>query len=224
MANSNIVRRGINPAVETSGEYAQLFSAMSMFKKFVDTCADVVVTAVSSDGKYVTCKQIAGERMENGNDLPQLEYANIPIAQIKCSCGYANFRISVGDIGIIFARKFDISMPEQQSTPPERTQVKSGRIMSFSQGFFMPLSFSGSAQFDFHLQSGDSYVKIDSGNIEVSVSGNANIKATNVVLEANQVSLGGSDGIAIARHGDSVVSGGSVVGTIVATSTVSKSL
>ena len=104
MVKSNIIRSGVNPAVEISNDYAQLFGAMSMLKKFIDMCADVVVVSVSEDGRYVNCRQLAGERMENGNPLPCLEYNNIPIVQIGCSSGSVQFKISAGDVGVIFAR------------------------------------------------------------------------------------------------------------------------
>lgn len=219
-----VLRRRTNPATETSSEYAQMFSSMSMFNKFIDTVTDVVVTSVSDDGKRVSCRQIAHERMENGKDLPPLEYENIPIVQINCSGAIVKFKISVGDIGIIFARKFDIDMPAPESDGSPQV-LKSGRIMSFSQGFFLPLSFVGNGEVDFSLQSGDCSVKIDSGDIEVTVTGNANVTANTVSLNAPQVFLGGVEGaIPVARHGDNVVSAGTVIGTIQASTEVVKSL
>lgn len=232
MVQSNIIRSGINPAVEISGDYAQLFGAMSMLKKFIDMCADVVVISVSEDGRYVNCRQLAGERMENGDPLPCLEYNNIPIVQIGCSSGSVQFKISAGDVGVIFARKFDVNMPYSSEVVPERLDLKSGRIFSFSQGFFFPVRFIGSGQVDFLLQSGSSSVKIDKDNIEVQVNGQANIQASTAtiqaqktVLQSTQVFLGGEDGaLPVARHGDVVKNGSVVVGTIEATSTVSKTL
>lgn len=230
MLYNNVLRRSTNPAVDTSPEYAQLFSAMSMFQKFIDTVADVVVTDVSEDGKYVKCKQVAYTRMENGTDLPQLEYSNIPVVQMNSSGAIVKFKVNIGDIGIIFARKFDIDMPEKSDAGVSPKPQKSGRIMSFSQGFFVPLSFSGNSEVDFHLQSGDCSVKINEGNIEVSVTGNATVNAARVDLNATQVFLGGEQSEAgevakpIARHGDNVVMGTTVVGTIQSSSEVVKSL
>lgn len=144
-----------------------------------------------------------------------MEYKGIPIVQIGCSNGNVRFKVNVGDIGIIFARKFDINMPDGISGTGEREQLKSGRLMSFVQGFFFPISFLGSAEVDFHLQSGNSYVKIDSGNLEVSVTGNVNVNATgNATINATQIYLGGEGGQAVARVGDNVVAGTTVIGQI----------
>lgn len=215
---AKVIRRGSNPVVDTSSEYAQIFGYNSILKRMIDTCVDVVVTNVSADGRYVDVKQFAGERKENGEDVPLLEYSNIPVVQFSCSSGSIKFKVVVGDIGVIFARKFNIDMPNPSGNVPNRSALKSGRLFSFSQGFFLPLSFCGNTQFDFELKSGESSVIINQGNVEVSVTGKATVNAT-------QVFLGGEEGaLPIARHNDGVYNGNTFVGNIRATSTVSKSL
>lgn len=220
-----IYRRSTNPETQTNSEYALLFNFMSFLKKFVDTVVDVVITDISEDGKYVDCKSIPAERTENGSDLPQQIFNNIPVCSFLCAAGSLRFRVGIGDCGILIARKYDIPMPDPLEGVPQRTQIESGRLMSFAQGFFIPISFCGNPEVDFELQSGSTSVKIDTNGLNVIVNGDATVKATKAVIESSEVFLGGESGaLAVARNGDSVVSGGSVIGTIQSSSEVVKSL
>lgn len=195
-----IERIGLNSSIILEKEYGQITSQMRMFEMFLDTCTDVVVTSVSEDGKRIDCKSIAYKRKENAEDLPQSEYTEIPICSFSCSAGKMRFKVSVGDVGILIARKYDIEMPDTGDNSPKL--LESGRLVSFSQGFFIPISFCGNPELDFELTSGDVSVTVSEGIV--------NVNATTINLVADMVNLGEIGGKKVALDGDSVV-GGKVV-------------
>lgn len=192
-----IERIGLNSAIILDREYGQITSQMRMFDMFLDTVTDVVVTSVSDDGKRVDCKSIAFMRKENADDLPQTEYTEIPICSFSCSAGKMRFKVSVGDVGVLIARKYDIDMPESSDNSPK--PLNTGRLVSFSQGFFIPISFCGNPAVDFELTSGDVSVTVNEGIV--------NVNATTVNIVADAVNLGAVGGKKIALDGDSVVNG-----------------
>ena len=193
-----IERIGLNSSIILDREYGQITSQMRMFDMFLDTVTDVVVTSVSDDGKRVDCKSIAFMRKENAEDLPQTEYTEIPICSFSCSSGKMRFKVSVGDVGVLIARKYDIEMPE--SSDNSAKPLNTGRLVSFSQGFFIPISFCGNPAVDFELTS---------GTVSMTISGGV------VNLIADTINLGGTGGAKVATVGKKVTNNGQPNGTVV---------
>lgn len=180
------------------------------------------ITAVNSDGTV----DVLVFRNDN---IPDCVFPNVPVRHIETSRAYVFLGLKVGDRGVI--RFFDRSVEEYKKGNEDETGDP--RLHSFSDGLFevgfLPTTESYSFPLDKTVEIGNKNGSFkvsfaEDGGISIETQKNLSITCKNASITADKVDLGGIGGVAIARHGDQVVSGGTVIGTINASSVKVSSL
>lgn len=180
------------------------------------------ITAVNSDGTVdvLVCRN---------DNIPDCVFPNVPIRHLESSRAYVFLGLAVGDRGVI--RFFDRSVEEYKKG--NEAETGDDRKHSFSDGLFelgfVPTSeaytYPSNKTIEIGNKNGSFKLSIDTdGTITLLTSKNLSVTCKNASISADMIDLGGTGGVAIARHGDQVKSGNTVVGTIVATSTKVRSL
>ena len=187
------------------------------------------ITAVNSDGTV----DVLVFRNDN---IPDCIFPNVPVRHLESSRAYVFLGVAVGDRGVI--RFFDRSVEEYKKG--NENETSDDRKHSFSDGLFelgfVPTSEAysyptnktieiGNKNGSFKLSIGEDGGITITTEKDVSMTClNASINASvSAVVNSPSIDLGGTGGKAIARHGDQVKSGNTVVGTIVATTTIARS-
>ena len=180
------------------------------------------ITAVNSDGTV----DVLVFRNDN---IPDCVFPNVPVRHIETSRAYVFLGLKVGDRGVI--RFFDRSVEEYKKGNENETDDP--RLHSFSDGLFevgfLPTTESYSFPSDKTVEIGNKNGSFkvsfaEDGGITIETEKNLSITCLNASITADKVDLGGTGGVAIARHGDEVIAGGVVIGTINASSTKVNSL
>lgn len=188
------------------------------------------VTSVNGDGTV----DVLVFRNDN---IPDCVFPNVPVKHIETSRAYVFLGLAVGDRGVI--RYFDRSVEEYKTG--NESETGDPRQHSLSDGVFevgfIPSSerYSyptdktieiGNKNGSFKLSIGEDGIITLETQKDLSITClNASINASgSVAVTSPSIDLGGEGGNAIARHGDSVVSGTAVIGTIQASSTIVRSL
>ena len=180
------------------------------------------ITAVNSDGTV----DVLVFRNDN---VPDCVFPNVPVKHIETSRAYVFLGLSVGDRGVI--RFFDRSVEEYKKG--NENETGDPRLHSFSDGLFeigfVPTSEAYSFPTDKTLEIGNKNGSFkvsfgSDGEIIIETQKDISITCLNASITADKIDLGGVGGLPIARHGDQVMAGQVVVGTINASSTKVSSL
>lgn len=187
------------------------------------------ITAVNQDGTVDVL-------VFRNDQIPDCVFPNVPVRHIETSRAYVFLGLQVGDRGVI--RYFDRSVEEYKKG--NEAETDDPRQHSFSDGLFEIGFIPSTERYTYPT---DKTIEIGNknGSFKLSIASdggitittekdvsmtckNASIKATqSAVVESPSIDLGGTGGLAIARHGDNVVSGVTVIGTIQASSTIARS-
>lgn len=218
----------------------------------IDTCFVGIVQTVN-ENFTVDVLPIVNGVDGDGNSVERSVVYNIPYLRYQGGECSVDIIPSVGDIGLICITKEDSSSAiesKSSSVPPsDKKYNKSNGLYIASiastckeakhsltirdEGIIINTTANVSVSCD-----GNATVNVGKnssitvgGNLDAKVTGNLNascaeatITATKATLDSADINLGGSSGKKIALDGDSVVSGGAVVGTVQATSATTKAL
>lgn len=188
------------------------------------------ITAINDDGSV----DVLVFRNDN---IPDCVFPNVPVRHIETSRAYVFLGLAVGDRGVI--RYFDRSVEEYKNG--NEAETGDPRQHSLSDGLFevgfVPSSERYAYPTDKTIEIGNKNGSFKlsvgaDGGITITTSKDVSLTCLNASVTASQsavvnspsIDLGGTGGKAIARHGDQVKSGNTVVGTIVATTTIARSL
>lgn len=210
----------------------------------IDTCFVGIVQTVN-ENFTVDVLPIVNGVDGDGNSVERSVVYNIPYLRYQGGECSVDIIPSVGDIGLICITKEDSSSAiesKSSSVPPsDKKYNKSNGLYIASiastckeakhsltirdEGIIINTTANVSVSCD-----GNATVNVG-GNLDAKVTGNldascaeATITATKATLDSADINLGGSSGKKIALDGDSVVSGGVVVGIVQATSATTKAL
>lgn len=202
------------------------------------TVSIVEVSAVNEDNT-IDVRPVIRLQTTLGAVLPQQEpIFNVPIFVLKGGNCEISLPVAVGDKGLLLACKYDPSLYFMAHSP---STAASNQLFSLSNGVFLPLDFgytpsgimirNGSTKVNVQekqiiLEAGEndqtSSLVLGPSSLTGTIQGSVIIKAENATIEANEVNLGASGGVGVARIGDSVVVGG-VTGQITSGSAIVKS-
>ena len=219
------LKTGIDPSCMVD-DFNMLMYLVNTSLRGINTIDVVRVESVNIENKTITVLPVVQRANANGNPIPEGPIYGIKYIQWQYGSNMIKAVPEVGDIGIIVVCKKDISSIESGL-------VGSYREFSISDGIYIGGLFGFNkepTQFIEFTENGiiittpktltvnaTENVVINGVDVEVNASGKANVVAS-------EVNLGAEGGVAIARQGDSVVAGSTVIGTIQASSTVVKSI
>ena len=200
----------------------------------INTVEVVRVEAVDTDKKRLAVFPIVQRANASGNPIPEGPIYDIKYMEWQYGINAIKATPAVGDIGIIVICKKDISSIQSGI-------VGSYREFSVSDGIYIGGLKGFNEEPTQFIEMNDSGITITTPktltvntteNVVVNASGDATINGANVEVNASvkanviapEVNLGGEGGVAIAKDGDSVVAGSTVIGTIQASSTVVKTI
>lgn len=199
-------------------DYNALIYIINSVIKKVNTADLVRVLSVNTENKTISVIPIIKDANAEGEVIEPTPIFGIRYFQWQFGQNAIIGTPEVGDIGLIVTCKKDISSPDsgviqtyREYCPADSIYI--GGIFGLNQEPTQFIEFTANG---INITSPkDITVTCDKANV---------IATTSATITAPAVNLGGAGGKAIARHGDQVKSGNTVVGTIVATTTISKSL
>lgn len=207
---SSIFREGL-------AEY-ELFRLLLI--NMLDTAQMVEVVSVF-DENNVDVKPLFKNTTADGDILPTEEAIRAKVIFPH----FESFPIEIGSKGVLIALKFDTPNWDKDIEP---TPLQSTRKYSFANSVFIPMTANKISD-NFILTYHGNSITVKENEIDIETKQDEetliNVKATTVNIEATNVSLGGSENaVGIARIGDTVKQGDTVVGTIATGSEVVKSI
>lgn len=179
----------INIGSMTSSYTAITNIVKQYLRGFVGTCIPVTVVSIP-EGKnnYVNVQPVLQNITTTGDVLPteNAVYYNIPMMTLQGGVCQIEFPPVVGDYGLLVASKFDIS---QYKNNHAESPVGSDRTFSFSDGFYLPLSFNPKSE-GVYIKNAETIVQIlpDSVNVtttKVIVNSAESIEATTKTATLN---------------------------------------
>lgn len=218
----------------------------------VDTCFVGIVKAVNEDNTVDVLPIVNGVD-GNGKSVERSIVFNLPYLRHQGGVCKVDIMPAIGDIGLVCLTKEDSSSAIEQKSntvpPTDKKYNKSNGIYIASiastceeakhsltireEGITIDTAAKIviSCGEDATVNVGGNLTASITGDMSANVTGilnvssaNAEVNASSVVLNSSSISLGGSGGKKVALDGDSVVSGGTVVGVVQATSTATTSL
>ena len=199
-------------------DYNALIYIINSVVKKVNTSDLVRVLSVNAENKTISAIPIIKNADAEGDAIDENPIFGIRYFQWQFGGNAIKGTPEVGDIGLIVTCKKDISSPESGVVQTYREYCPSDSI--YIGGIFglnqEPTQF---------IEFTENGINITSPKDITLTCNKAVVTATtSATITAPAINLGGEGGIPLARHGDQVKSGNTVVGTIVATTTISKSL
>ena len=199
-------------------DYNALIYIINSVVKKVNTADLVKVLSVDTTTKTISVIPIIKNANAEGDAIEETPIFGIRYFGWQFGGNAIKGTPEVGDIGLIVTCKKDISSPDSGVIQTYREYCPSdsiyiGGIFGLNQEPTQFIEFTANG------------INITTPKDITITCDKANVTATtSATITAPAVDLGGTGGKAIARHGDQVKSGNTVVGTIVATTTISKSL
>lgn len=226
------LKSGASPSVFADNYNALIYIINNCIKK-VNTCELVRVMSVNTTEKTVTVIPIVKNANAQNEAIEESPIYGVRYFEWQYGINGIEADPAVGDVGMAVVCRKDIS------------QAESGLIASFREYCLADSIYMGGIPT--LNQAPTQYIKFKSDGIDITTPGKVTVNAKNATLTVEEtteittktatvtasqtatitaptVNLGGTGGKTIARHGDQVKSGNTVVGTIVATSATTKSL
>ena len=152
------------------------------------------VEIVSTDGKFATVRPLLAHYDTTGKPIPINDDAhipNIPVVQPFGKNGQFQFNPAPGDQGLLIACNWDTTNYKKTSSA---SMVGSGRQFSWSDGFFLPVSFQNSPAGAL-IKNGDSEIALDKNAIDVktnTLNVDANTEHTGDITITGDVTITGN--------------------------------
>lgn len=235
------LKMGLDPA-QMVDEYNVLIYLINSVLHGINTIEVVRVQEVNEELKRIAVIPIVKSANASGNPIPESPIFNVKYIQWQYGTNIIRAAPAVGDVGIIVVCKKDISSIESGI-------VGSFREFSLSDGIYIGGLFGFNVEptqiIEFTdagitvttpktltINATESVVVNTTKNTVVNATEDVTINGVNVTVNASakadviapQVNLGASGGVAVAKDGDPVMAGSTVVGTIKASSTVVKTI
>lgn len=206
----------------TNNDYNALLSIIRSFLGlYVMTCQPVQV--VSSSNGFVNLKPVLTKTNTTGQTIPITDndiIYNVPLLKFSANGWKINFKANVGDLGLLICSKYDISNYKKNHAT---SQVGSARVFSLSDGFYLPLDWNVVDDEGFVISKDNTSLTLTTSGVKIK-GGTVDIEAMTANVNATNINLGGSGGKAVALDGDDVMSGGSVIGQVKASSITTKAV
>lgn len=230
---TNGLKMNIEPGDLVDNFNLLMYLAKSVLRE-VNTVEVVRVEEVNQGSNTITVIPIVKNANTNGNPIPESPIYNVKYIQWQYGANSIKVKPEVGDIGIIVVCKKDISSIESGI-------VGSFREFSVSDGIYIgglfgfnkePTQFIEFTENGIIITTPKTLTVNATENVVVNATGDATINGVNIEVNASgkanitapEVNLGGEGGVPVAKQGDSVVAGSTVIGTIQAAGTVVKSI
>lgn len=228
------LKMGIDPADLIDDFNMLMYLAHSVLRD-VNTVEVVKVQEVDTANKRLTVLPIVQRANASGNPIPEGPIYDVKYIEWQYGINAIKAIPAVGDIGIIVVCKKDTSSIESGL-------VGSFREFSLSDGIYLgglkgfnqePTQYIEFTENGITITTPKTLTVNTTENAVVNATGDLIVNGVNVEVNATTkatinsaaVYLGGEDGaVAIAKDGDEVRSGSTVVGTIKASSTVVKTI
>ena len=196
---------------------------------YVMTCIPVVV--VSFDKGFASVKPVLIRTNSTGEEIEITDkdkVYNIPVMKLSANGWKFNFNVKEGDFGLLICSKYDTSNFKKNH---KESVVKSRRMFSVSDGFFLPLDWDEESEEGFVIEKEDTSLilksdgvtikgstvnveaetaninadKVDVKGDSVDVKGDSvNVVADSVDVDSENVNIGSGTGFGVARIGDEV--------------------
>lgn len=168
---------------------------------YVMTCIPVIVEKFKNG--IVSLKPVLRRTNSTGEEIDITDndiIYNVPMLKIMANGWKFNFNAKKGDFGLLICSKYDITNYKKEHT---ESVVGSRRMFNISDGFFLPMDWSGDNQEGFVISKGTTELKLEENKVTIA-GDTVNINATTANIEAISVNLGTAGGQGVARIGDSV--------------------
>ena len=180
-------------------------------RNYVNTVQPVEIKEVNSDGS-VNVKPLIYSKTTNGTKIEPAVIYNIPVLSLTGNSCSLTFDVSAGNQGLLIAGQYDI-------TDYKKTKTGSGkptnRTYSYSDGFYLPMTLTGSVGNKITLTYGGSSIEVADSGVTINGSSTVDITTSTANITADAVNLAGG-GNGVARIGDKVevqITSGSSAGT-----------
>ena len=184
------------------GDYNAFMDMMeSYLGLYVMTCIPVEV--VSFENGFACVKPVLIRTNSTGQEIEITDndnIFNIPVMKLSANGWKLNFNVKEGDFGLLICSKYDTSNFKKNH---ESSVVKSRRMFSVSDGFFLPLDWDDKNENGFIIEKDDTSLILNENGVTIKGT-TVNVEATNANINAESVNLGGENGLGVARIGDEV--------------------
>lgn len=199
-------------------DYNALIYIINSVVKKVNTVELVRVEAVNQEEKTVTIIPIVQDANAEGNRIPVSPIQDIRYIRWQYGGNAIKATPEVGDIGMVVICKKDISNAEEGI-------IATHREYCIADGIYIGGIFGLNQEPTQFVEFTEEGINITSPNDINLTCLNANINATtSATITSPIINLGGEGGQPVARVGDDVVSGTTVIGQIGAGSAIVKAL
>lgn len=190
-------------------EYNALINIIESVVNKISTVELVRVEKVNSDNTIDVIPIVKNANAEN-NPIPESVIYGIRYFQWQYGTNAIKATPAIGDIGLIVVCKKDIS-------EAEKGLVGSFRKFNMADGIYIGGIFGLN-------QTPTQYIDFGENGISITSTGSVEVNAQTANINATAINLGGTGGQPVARVGDNVVSGTTVIGQIGAGSSIVKAV
>lgn len=173
----------------------------------------LVVRVIAVKGEKIDVQTVIKDISNNDEFIDTYKIPSVRYIQWQSGKNSIVMPPKVGDIGLLLISKQDISGLIKEGDSVAQTQS----LFNIGDGIYLGGIYGVNEE-------PTQFISFNDNEVNITGTGNLTINATNVTVNSENINLGGENGLAIARHGDLVKNGNTVVGTIEATSIISKSL
>ena len=193
------LKQGFTPDVLVDDMSALLYIIRTQIESRVNTIDIVKVTNVNDDDTIDVIPVIKGVDNEK-NPIDEVPIYGVPYIKWQFGTNAIKAKPVAGDVGLLLINKKDTS------------SISAGVVSNNSK--FNPGNGIYLGGLNGLNVEPTQFIEFKDNEITITGTGTININATTANINATMINLGGEDGKPVARQGDNVVSGTTVIGQI----------